>query len=905
MISAARYGIPKPERRHVARRRLTDALLRAGTVPLVLVSAPAGTGKTSLIAEWAQSEAGGNSILDWISFDADDADLWTPIHDVLVQSGLDLSSVGPPSRERADGRDPSWERTDLRKIAAAIVQGPQRRTIVLDGYEMLSDGVARDVDFLLRHTLDRLCLVLVGRVDPLLPLYRYRLDDALVELRLADLAFTDAEAEELLHGMGVDLPGGTVHQLNERVQGWAVGLRLVARVLATKPRPEESVAAIVAEVRDINEYLVGEVLDAQTPANRRFLLETSVLDELTPDGVEQVAGAAARHTLDLLASANVFVEPVPQRPGCFRYYPFFRDLLRAQLDYEAPERSRELRRGLAEHYRDEGLLDEALAQLRTIEAWTDVADVMVDGLMLGRMLLEGRGGSLARLAELLPVRAGGAAVALVRAAAALSEGNPTDSATELASARVALADEPGTAATLTLGVLDAVHASLAEDAATARTAAEHAVRVAQSRSSSRAAAIELLALAQWSLGSAALRCGDLGDARDALARASTSEAARSTPSFRASCRGYQALVDALDGRLVRATRAATEALGAATDANVPMSNRSSSPYVALALVALEQYDLAAARAQITEAAAVSSLADEPFCRGLVEIVRAGLERAAGHVQASLHRIDAATTAAEPRDPWLADVLRVEAARVLLADGEPERALRGLEQLRSPEWPLAAVVAASAHAELAEEEAVAEYLDQPYEAHMPVHVQVSRLLVQGLHESRGRAGARARVAVERSLRLAAKERLRRPFRDASPGVQRLLAGDPRLFLQHPWVSNGEGSPAQVTADGVSTRVHHPGGILVEPLTAKELEVLGHLDGLLTTEEIASEMFVSVNTVKTHVRNILRKLNASRRNEAVRTARELHLLGGPDRSPGAGEDGEGGVRSAGRVEPALEI
>ncbi|MGH3506955.1 MAG: hypothetical protein ACRDO2_07095, partial [Nocardioidaceae bacterium] len=699
----------------MVRPRLTDALLRATAVPLVLVSAPAGTGKTSLIAEWAQSQAGGNGILDWISFEADDADLWTPLHDVLVQSGLDLSSVGRPSRQDADGSR-SWERTHLRKLAAAIVSAPERRTIVLDGYEMVSDGVARDVDFLLRHTLDRLGLVLVGRVDPLMPLYRYRLDDALVELRMADLAFTDAEAEELMHGMRVDLPRGTVHQLNERVQGWAVGLRLVARVLAAKPRPEESVTAIVAEVRDINEYLVGEVLDEQAPATRRLLLETSVLDELTPDSVEQVAGAAATHTLDLLASSNVFVEPVPHRPGCFRYYPFFRDLLRAQLEYEAPERSRELHRALAEHYRDKGFLDEALAHLRTIEAWADVADVMVDELMLGRMLLEGRGGSLAHLAELLPVRTGGAAVALVRAAAALAEGDPTGAAAELARARAALADENGTAATLTLGVLDAVRASHADNALTARTAAEHAVRVTLSRSSSRAAGVELSALAQWSLGLAALRCGHLGDARDALARACTSEAVRSTPSFRASCRGYQALVDALDGRLVRAVRAATEAVGAATDANIPMSDRSAAPYVALALVALEQYDLAAARAQVTEAAAVSSLVDEPFCRGLVEIVRAGLERAAGHVQASLHRIDAAVTAADPSDPWLADVLRVEAARVLLADGEPERALRGLERLRSPGWPQAAVVAAAAHAELAEEEAVAEYLAQPYDSH---------------------------------------------------------------------------------------------------------------------------------------------------------------------------------------------
>jgi LuxR family maltose regulon positive regulatory protein len=161
--------------------------------------------------------------------------------------------------------------------------------------------------------------------------------------------------------------------------------------------------------------------------------------------------------------------------------------------------------------------------------------------------------------------------------------------------------------------------------------------------------------------------------------------------------------------------------------------------------------------------------------------------------------------------------------------------------------------------------------------LPLRVEVSRLLVEVAREARRRSPGRARVVLARSLRLAAPEELRRPFREAGPAVQRVLSSDPRLLREHEWLNRpGPRVPAQRSGGESGRDLLSPD--LVEPLTAKELEVLGHLEELLTTEEIAQKMFVSVNTVRTHVRSILRKLGVNRRNAAVRKARDLGMLAG---------------------------
>src|SRR5512139_458168 len=387
---------------------------------------------------------------------------------------------------------------------------------------------------------------------------------------------------------------------------------------------------------------------------------------------------------------------------------------------------------------------------------------------------------------------------------------------------------------------------------------------------------ELYALVQLSTGVVMLRRGDLRRARKALTIAVGLEPSHRYPSFRAECLGYLALIDAQEGYLARARRSAVESTTTSDEAGLPPARRSPAAQVALAYVALEQYDLRAAREHVSSAVAARSLQIDPVCRLLVEGVVAGLERASGLLQQAMARLEAAAAGAAATDPWLAENLRVEAAKLSVASGRAELALDELEKVEKRDDPEASVVSAAAYAERGQAAAATESLARARKGQPRLTTQVTGLLVEYVQESRHRSPARARVVLDRSLRLAAPEGLRRPFREAGPAVQRLLASDRRLLVDHPWL-NSSAEPSQtghlsVHGGGAAPAHVGAGPGVVETLTAKQLEEL------LTTEEIADKMFVSVNTVRTHVRSILRKLGVSRRNAAVRKARELGLFAG---------------------------
>lgn len=862
-------GPAEPTGFFVRRPRVIDLLARAGSVPLVLVSGPAGSGKTSLVADWVRSR---ESIpVGWVTFENGGSAFWSPLLRCLEQLGVDLPALPRAAEGRAQ-----LGRQRLVRLAAAIAAWPQRRTVVLDGYEMVSLELAREVDFLLRHSAGNLRLVFLSRVDPVLPLYRYRLDEQLVEVRAADLAFTDEEAAQLLAKMGVTLSAGSVHDLNERLKGWAAGLRFAARALAEQADPERSAATVVAQTGDINEYLLGEVLGAQTPEVRQFLLATCITDQLTPDLVEELVGPAGLHTLGEVAKAHAFIEPVSDQPGSYRYYPFFRELLRVQLAYESPQRWAELHRRAAGWYKRQRLVVRSIAHLAAVPAWDEVAAEMAEPAALGRLLLDVRGGVLHSVAAQMPAGLEGRAACVVRAAAALVSGSRGDCLEELDRARRtprgdATRDE---AIEVSMAVVDALRGSLADEVDTAVALVTATERLVGAPPLPAPPGSEVQALVQHAMGVAMLRRGDLAQARDSLAGAAELADALGFPAFKAGCLGYLALVEALEGQLSLASSTASEALTAAMNAGVPPADRSPAARVALAKVALEQYDLEAAREHVPAATSSTKLAEDPVSRAVAEGVVAGLERAAGNTQPAVARLDAAASELLATDPWLSGHLRCEAARVLLASGQADVAARELESIEDYDGREVAVVASAAYAAQGRSDA-AERSSIVHEADLPLRVEIPMLLVEAAAELRRSTAGRARLRIARALRLAAPEEMRRPFREATPEVQQALSSDRRLLRENEWLSH-PASRVPRQRDGTVEDRGPAEPEVVEVLTAKELEVLAHLEELLTTEEIAEKMFVSVNTVRTHVRSILRKLGVNRRNAAVRKARDLGML-----------------------------
>lgn len=879
--TAGWYGIPRLPRQYVRRPRLLALLDGAATCLLVLVSAPAGSGKTSLVADWV-SDNGEQDRTEWITFEAEDEAFWPGLIGCLERLGVAVSHQAFPRTAV------TLDRRLLASVAAAVASQPSRLTVVVDGYDVVSAEVADDVEFLLSHSGHRLRLVVVTRVDPVLPLYRYRLEDTIAEVRMAHLAFTDDEAARLLEDCGVVLTPASVRVLNARTQGWAVGLRFAARMLVRREDPDRAVADVSGDIGNIGEYLLGEVLAAQTPQVREFLLSTSIPDTLQPGLAEELGGHSAARTLAFLTRVNAFIEPVPEHPGYYRYHPFFRDLLRSELAYESPELMAQLQLRAAKWFAHEGLLTASVGHYAALGAWIEAATQLVDDLAVGELLLGGGSSVLARALRAIPDDLKDASTSVVRATLSLADGDTHVAGEQLTQAQQSLEGSESAhvgAVSLCVAVLQALRACFTDDPTGALALAESAERALDEFEDRPKVDShpELCAMVRLSRGIATTRRGQLADANDvfgAAAAVATSAGAGAEPLLVESL-GWLAVVGCLRGQLTRAESLATRAVDIADSVALPPAVRPSPARVALAWVCVERYDLRAGLEHLRLVDEAEPVHGDPVTGTLLALARARLQVARGDLSGALASVEGALVDTSDPNSWLADTLRIEAGHLRVTNGEPAVALLEVEGVWDHDRAEVALVVAQARLAQGDVQAAGEALSQVLVGGAASMTQISGWLVEVSRQLLAGSPRRARSALERSLRLASRESLRRPFREAPTAVRELLAHDAQLVKDHAWLSSdsrryARGGLAAASVPGPRSARELVVAPVVESLTPKELEVLGHLAELLTTEEIASTMFVSVNTVRTHVRSILRKLGVSRRNAAVRRARDLHLL-----------------------------
>jgi LuxR family transcriptional regulator, maltose regulon positive regulatory protein len=854
---------------HVRRPRLLQRL-EAADEQLILVSAPAGYGKTSLVADWI-TQRGADDPTAWVTFEEHDESFWQGLVRCLESLGVATSA------DRFSHTGPRVDRRILTSLASRVAGQSSRLHVVIDGHDPVSAAVGRDLDFLLRHSGHRLQLVLLTRSDPLLPLYRYRLDATVAELRMRDLAFTDEEASALFASAGVQLQQRSIRALNARAEGWAVGLRFASAMLQERADTDTAAAEVVGDTGNIAEYLVAEVLEVQTPETRRLLLSTSITDIVRPGLDAALGGRAAARNLSLLTRENVFLDVVPGSPGCYRYHPFFRDLLRATLAYEDPQELERLHRVAAEWFGEHGEVEESVRQLAEIPDWDAAAGRVVVAHGVGELLRHGSSGALHTRLSDMPSTTPGPAAPIVRAALSLVQGDHEQSARDLARARQAIdaaTGEPDVNAEAALVALDALRARNDDDD---EAAVELAARAASALTPTAGVRSEsdpvLVGLVGTSQGIAAIRAGDLAVAEEHFTEV-TSAASPAEPLADAEAEGFLALLSCFRGRLSHASEQASRALDAAERIGLPAEDSPCAASLALAWVAVEQCDLPAAVGHAGRAEKSHFLGGDPVSRAVLALIRSRIEVARGHLPHAFSIVQTAIDRA-PSDGWCPDVLNLEAARVALADGklaEVKQLLTRFSGRGEAEAVLLEVRLALARGDDLDVDGAHPVLpDSP-----ALHVQVGGLLT--LASSRVRRGSpgRARVAVERALRLAAGEHLRRPFHEADLEVRRMLLSDAGLLARHQWLGPDERSLVGRAKSGPLMPARDVAVPVLDELTRRELEVLGHLAELLSTEEIASAMFISVNTVRTHVRSILRKLGVPRRNAAVRRARELDLI-----------------------------
>ncbi|MEU6461493.1 LuxR C-terminal-related transcriptional regulator [Streptomyces sp. NPDC046976] len=915
-----RFAIPTLPVTYLRRDRLLGHLDRAPAAPLTVVGGAAGAGKTLLVADWAATRRTPVAWLTAQMADKGRGTFWAYLLQALRLAGVTLSAeVGLPAEAgRVDD-------ALLTRLAAELSARQAPVTAVIDEYDRVTDPeIADQLEFVLRHADTGVRLVLVTRTEPLLPLHRYRAAGAVTEIRNDELAFTPEEAGDLLALHGLRLPPDEIGALLARTRGWAAGLRLSALAAQGERDPRSYLKEFEADRTTIGDYLIAEVLRRQRAETQDLLLRISVLDRFSPALADALTGRAdAELILTALHRENAFVEDLGH--SWFRLHPLFREILRAHLRARHPGLETELHRRAAAWLRRHGPLGETLEHAAAAGDWAAAAGALVGDLALGELLTGPRAEPLAALFAAMGPEPRTPATDLVRAARALSLGDldrglphleratrelegatnrPTRNPDGLAREQHQEQPEPAepaelAAARLGCALLHVLAARLTGSPTRAEAAAHRAEELKQEvpgRLLDRHP--ELTALLRAHLGAARLWAGRFPQARAALTavtdqgrttptasaqvrdvepaspvrtRTPVAPGRPSTAQVREECLAHLALLDHLDGRPGRAERKALAALAAADHTDPSTLPGIGPATLVLAAVATDRDELDRAEALLgapPDAADARPPARDPVTQALHALVTARLLLARGDTEGALEAADR-TVAAEEPSPWAEAHAALVAAGAHLADGRPELAVKLLTELPG-EDPLCLVGAAQAELAAGRPGHALDLLGRIHPQHTPGPlIAVRSALVEAeLAGVEGDREARRRL-VAQALREARRDRLRRPFKEAGPWLRPLLATPALRPLAEGWLLPGAGSP-----DGTAAVPEPPP--MVEELSGRERDVLVRLAEMMSTEEIAADLFVSVNTVKTHLKSAYRKLGVNRRHDAVHRARELGLL-----------------------------
>ena len=366
-LITTKLSVPAKPRRGLARPRLVERLERGAEARLTLVSAPAGFGKTTLLAGWLADSPAVDRSVAWLSLDPTDNEpvaFWTYVVTALHRAlpGVDLTAlelIASPSVAF---------RSVLSSLLNELAAVPGDVWLILDDYHLVEDpGIRDEMTYLLEHLPAQVHPVLLTRADPDLPLARWRMRGELVEIRAADLRFTSDEAGAYLSAVpGVALDATDVAVLAERTEGWIAALQLASLSLQGREDVSGFVSQFAGDDRYIVDYLVDEVLTHQPDTVREFLLQSAVLDRLTGPLCDAVTGCGGgTDTLAALERANLFTVALDDRREWYRYHRLFADVLRARLLSERPEQVPVLHRRASRWYESQGLTDEAIGHALT------------------------------------------------------------------------------------------------------------------------------------------------------------------------------------------------------------------------------------------------------------------------------------------------------------------------------------------------------------------------------------------------------------------------------------------------------------------------------------------------------------------------------------------------------------
>ena len=858
----------------IRRDDLLAALDRASLRKVTVISAPPGSGKTSLLRAWCD-RAGKDRRIAFVSVPRNQQDaqqFWLAILDAIRQT--DAS----PARRQAAVPDFDGD-VMVDTVVSELAQTAGGVVVVIDDLHELSSAEAlSQLEHLLSVLPESARIVLSSRRDPSIRLHQLRLADEVAELRAGDLRFTASETRELLAASEISLSDSGAAALYERTEGWAAGLRLAVISLSGHPEPERFVDEFSGTDRAIGEYLMAEMLERQPIEVQSMLLRTSVADRLNGELADLLAGRpGCEQMLLALEDANAFVVSLDAQRTWFRYHQLLADFLRLELRRTLAEEVPGLHRKAAAWFADHGEVVEAIRHTLAAGAWPDAAGLLADHLF--SLTLDGQEGNLAALLRSFP--AGASAehpeLALAQAATQLAQGRLEDASAQLAVAESHLESAPP-ARRRRLAVANAsLRLALARRSGQFAEVIEQVTLLEASTADGSSDLIvmdtELRAVALMNLGIVETWSGKFADAARHVTEGATLAQAIGRPYIEVACRAYQAFPSTLIS-LTSARERGRQALALAERHGLSDRPVLAPALGVLASIAVWMGEFEEGERFLRRGWEVFQAETDPAAAVLLHMVTGMLHAGRGEHRLALEALTAAGQAqsllsgvhilAPVIAEWLACLGMPDEARARLDEFSTEHEWMDAIDLARAAICLAEGDPATALAVLGDVQRMMPPLGSPAYALVEAHV------LAGLaHLALGDRSAAA-AAAEAALAAAESDRLIFPF--AMNNAGELLDVLPRHETAHGSLLADvldllRGSPVP--------RVDRE-RLPQQELSPTELRVMRFLPTNLTRPEIAQSLHVSVNTVNTHIRSIYSKLGASDRSSAVRRARELSLL-----------------------------
>jgi LuxR family maltose regulon positive regulatory protein len=889
-LLATKLYIPPPRPDLVPRPRLLQRLDEGLCLGqrLTLISAPAGFGKTTLLSAWAQSL---QQPVSWLSLDEADDELYRFLTYLVAALQKTDDAVGQAMQDLWEAP----ERLPIDGLVVGLINSitavPTPIVLILDDYQAIGQpDIHQVVTFLLDHCPPQMHLVIASREDPPLPLSQMRARGQIAEIRERDLRFTTSESLVFLNQvMDLKLTADEVSALETRTEGWIAGLQLAALSMRDRADTEGFVRSLTGTHRHILDYLTDEVLERQPEQVRTFLLHTSILDRLTGPLCNALTGEEnGQETLELLDSANLFIIPLDDERRWYRYHPLFRDLLRHYLVQEVATQSLVLlhRRAcawLAQHDLKAEALPHAIAGQDL-----DCAAVLIEALAAGP-ILRGKVETVKAWLDELPsdLIQARPLLSVIRAWTYHMDGQRDAIESHLQDAErslqvLALPDDDPFASDLR-GQVAAMRASNARHRGDWPLFFRHADEALELLAEDSLAVRTTL---NANLGLAYMLRVDLKAAVTAFREVQSLGQVSGNMISAVNCIGFLTAILIAQGRLRQAVELCRHTIDYHLEHFPEPLPTLGHVHASLARVLYEWNDLATAAAHLEQAVVLGEQTHLPSTLRF----RASMLTRIRKMQGTEHDIASLPPQIEKvaqREQENTDDADLTAWRVRrwLDQGDMDAVERWADAYRAdnvsaPIWhPYGDLALARALIARQEWKEALDLLTQIRRSALEAGGAgwvIEALVLEALaHQTMGQTD-RALAAVSEALSLAESEGYVRTFVDEGEPVAALLGQAWRHGLSPRYV----GTLLTAIRAGILAKTEGPQAtpthLLYEALTERELEVLHLIDAGLSNREIASRLYVSLNTVRTHTKNLYSKLDVHSRTQAITRARDLNLL-----------------------------